>query len=123
MRFKLDENLHSDAAEFLRSHGHDAVTVVEQKLRGSPDAVIASVCQDEGRILLTLDLDFSDIRKYPPAGFEGIVVLRLRSQAREYLLRLLAKLLPVLSLRQQPGQLWIVDEELVRIRGAERLAL
>jgi hypothetical protein len=30
MRFKVDENLHSDFADLLRQHGHDALTVYEQ---------------------------------------------------------------------------------------------
>lgn len=34
MRFKLDENLGRRAAEFLRSAGHDAVTVRDEKLGG-----------------------------------------------------------------------------------------
>jgi predicted nuclease of predicted toxin-antitoxin system len=33
-------------------------------------------CTHEGRILLTLDLDFSDIRAYLPEEFPGILVLR-----------------------------------------------
>jgi hypothetical protein len=34
MRFNLDENLPRDLAEVLRSTGHDALTVVDQNLRG-----------------------------------------------------------------------------------------
>jgi hypothetical protein len=30
VEFKIDENLHSDAAGLLRRHGHDAVTVYDQ---------------------------------------------------------------------------------------------
>ena len=33
-------------------------------------------CRTEGRILITLDLDFSDIRAYPPGTYPGIWVLR-----------------------------------------------
>ena len=38
---KIDENLHSDAADMLRQHGHDALTVFEQGLRGHADRDIA----------------------------------------------------------------------------------
>lgn len=34
------------------------------------------MCVKEGRILLTLDLDFADIRVYPPQALPGLVVLR-----------------------------------------------
>ena len=36
MLFKIDENLHPDVASVLREHGHDAVTVWDQGLRGMP---------------------------------------------------------------------------------------
>ena len=66
MQFKIDENLHSDAADLLRQHGHDALTVHEQGLRGHTDMDIANVCQQEARAIVTLDLDFADIRVYSP---------------------------------------------------------
>jgi len=78
MQFKIDENLHSDAADLLRQHGHDALTVFDQGLRGHADGDIASVCQQESRTIVPLDLDFSDIRVYPPGDYEGIIVLRYR---------------------------------------------
>lgn len=37
MQFKIDENLHADAADLLRQHGHDALTVCAQGLRGKGD--------------------------------------------------------------------------------------
>ncbi|MGO8689668.1 MAG: DUF5615 family PIN-like protein [Thermoguttaceae bacterium] len=43
MRFKTDENLHEDVAESLRRHGHDAVSVFEEGLRGHADPDIAGV--------------------------------------------------------------------------------
>jgi len=82
MRFKLDENLHPDAAEYLRQHGHDALTVADQGLRGHDDNDIAEVCRREQRALVTLDLDFSDVRIYPPADYSGLLVLRLVDQSR-----------------------------------------
>ena len=52
MQFKIDENLHSDAADLLRRHGHDALTVHEQGLRGGADSDIADVCRREERAIL-----------------------------------------------------------------------
>lgn len=65
VRFKTDENLHPDASVSLSAHGHDAVTVWDQGLRGTLDEDLAQVCKHEGRVLVSLDLDFSDIRTYP----------------------------------------------------------
>jgi predicted nuclease of predicted toxin-antitoxin system len=65
MRFKVDENLPIEVAELLRQHQHDALTVLDQQLGGHPDPDVAQVCLVERRALVTLDLDFSDIRHYP----------------------------------------------------------
>jgi hypothetical protein len=35
------------------------------------------VCRKEGRALLTLDLDFSDIRTYPPEDYHGEAILQV----------------------------------------------
>jgi len=51
------------------------MTIHDQQLVGEPDPRIAAVCLAEQRALVTLDLDFSDIRTYPPGEFGGIVVL------------------------------------------------
>ncbi len=117
MRFKVDENLPIEVAEMLRQAGHDAATVLEQHLGGSDDAQLVALCQLEGRIRVTLDMDFSDIRNYPPAEFPGLVVLRLRHQDKPYVLDVFLRLLQVL--RQEPieGHLWIVEENRIRIRG------
>lgn len=74
MRFKTDENLPAEIVTLLCDHGHDAISVVEQQLAGAPDNVVAKVCQSEQRVLVTLDLDFADIRAYPPDEYSGIIV-------------------------------------------------
>ncbi len=75
LKFKVDENLPIEAAALLCDAGHDALTVSQQQISGEPDATVAAVCNLEGRIVVTLDLDFGDIRAFPPADYAGIVVL------------------------------------------------
>lgn len=116
MQFKIDENLHADAADLLRQHGHDALTVFEQGLRGEADVNIANVCRQEARAIITLDLDFSDIRVYPPRNYQGIVVLRLRDQSRTSVLHVLDRIVQLLDIEPLAARLWIVDEHQVRIR-------
>jgi len=110
MRFKVDENLPIDAAELLRANGLDAMTIFDQQMVGEPDPKVASVCRVEERALVTLDLDFSDIRTYPSAAYPGIIILRPRTQSKPDVLALLDKLLPLL-IGGEPlaGNLWIVQ--------------
>jgi hypothetical protein len=67
VQFKVDENLPLEVAEVLRKEGYDARTVLEQGLGGEADADVASLCQREGRALLTLDTDFADSVAAKPA--------------------------------------------------------
>jgi predicted nuclease of predicted toxin-antitoxin system len=92
VRFKVDENLPVEVVELLRQAGHDAATVLEQRLGGGTDSDVASLCQREGRTLVTLDLDFADIRAYPPAQYPGLVVLRLKQQDKPHVLDIVSRL-------------------------------
>ncbi len=117
MKFKTDENLPHEAAELLSGAGHDAVTIGEQGLGGTIDSNIASACQQEGRILVTLDLDFADIRTYPPNRYPGFVVLRLARQDKKNVLKAVDHIVALLSAEPIAGSLWIVEENKVRIHG------
>lgn len=101
----------------LRREGHDALSVVDQRLTGCPDAVVAAACQAEQRALVTLDLDFSDIRSYPPEDYFGIIILRPVLQTITSVLRLSSRAVALFDAERLAGQLWIVDEHQVRIRG------
>ena len=117
LKFKVDENLPVEVAALLVTAGHDALTVPDQQMGGRPDPDVANVCQHEGRVVVTLDLDFSDIRTYPPANYPGIIVLRLSRLDKHRVLSAVHRLLPTLSQEPLGGKLWIVDETTVRIRS------
>jgi predicted nuclease of predicted toxin-antitoxin system len=50
-------------------------------LRDATDDVIAAQARRDKQTLVTRDLDFADIRNYPPGEYAGIVVLRLPDDA------------------------------------------
>ena len=116
MRFKVDENLPVQCIDQLRNAGHDALSVHDQGLSGAADPRIAEVSANEERVLVSLDLDFADIRTYPPSGSAGIMVFRLRSQDAATLQRVLARVLALLPGESPSGRLWVVEEDKVRIR-------
>ena len=118
MRAKLDENLPVEAAELLRTAGWECDSVYDEGLAGADDPIVAARCQVEARVLFTLDLDFADIRAYPPSEYLGIVVLRPTEPSRRQVLQLVSRALPVLSAEWMEHQLWIVEPARVRVRGA-----
>lgn len=116
MRFKVDENLPIQCVDLLVAAGHDALSVQDQGLSGAPDPRVADVCAREGRILVSLDLDFADIRSYPPSKSTGIVVFRLGRQDIGTLCQVVGRLLDLLPAESPVGKLWIVEEDKVRVR-------
>ena len=117
MKFKFDENLPADLGALLRAEGHDAHSVLDENLQGAADPTIAKVCQDEQRILITLDLDFAHIKNYPPQDYHGIIVLRLARQDRATVLAIIPRILTLLQAEPIAQRLWIVDDNRTRIRG------
>lgn len=119
MKFKIDENLPAEFAELLSAAHHDAVTVVSQRLQGKEDSVIMEACRREGRILVTLDIDFADIRAYPPSQHLGLMVLRVARQDKQHLIEVFRRAIPVLKRETIDRRLWIIEETRIRIRGEE----
>jgi predicted nuclease of predicted toxin-antitoxin system len=120
MRFKVDENLHHEIAELLNGHGHDALTVFDQGLRGRSDKDISDICQSEHRILLSLDLDFSNVLLFPPEHHPGLIVLRLRKKGRSSVRSVVAGLIRHLEKEAVTGRLLIVEEHRIRIHQLRR---
>ncbi len=116
LRFKLDENLPHRVGPTLRSQGHDVETAISENLAGATDPVLLAACTAEDRILITLDLDFADIRVYPPGSHCGIWVLRPANQAVNSILALVLAGLRLAAIERTDGQLWVIDEKRVRIR-------
>lgn len=115
--FKLDENLPTEAVALLRRDGHDVSSVVEQGLKGRPDMEVSDVCRAERRALVTLDVDFANVQRFPPREHQGIVVLRLGRQDRDHVLAVLDALRAhLVEPAALAGKLWIVEESRIRIR-------
>ncbi len=117
MQFKIDENLPIEIAELLINAGHNAKTVNAQQLKGAKDPVLIDICRSEHYVLVTLDTGFSDIRSYPPEEFSGIIVLRIRIQAKHHVIKVFRNIIPLIDTEPLIQHLWIVEETRVRIRG------
>jgi predicted nuclease of predicted toxin-antitoxin system len=116
VKFKLDENLSPSLAELFTSAGHDAHSVVDQGLGGATDPAVLLYCTQESRVLVTFDLDFTNIQAHPPGTHAGIVVLRLATQSHALAAAALVRVLALLPGNSLAGSLWIVEDHRVRIR-------
>ncbi|MBI5050619.1 MAG: DUF5615 family PIN-like protein [Nitrospirae bacterium] len=116
MKFKLDENFGTRTQELFQSHGHNVQTVRSQGIQGCTDKSLYDICSAEKRCLVTLDLDFSDITRFPPSQIEGIAVIRVpRNPSLTLLEQLVKQFLKALSTIPIAKNLWIVEIGRIRI--------
>lgn len=114
MKLKLDENFDARLVPGLIAEGFDADTVSAEGLSGSSDETIYDVCKAVGRTLVTLDLDFSNPFRFPPADTEGIVVVRPPKSILPSIRATLWSVLPHLKTGAVKGKLWIVEPGRIR---------
>jgi len=120
LKFKLDENLGKAVKKFFSDSGHDVKSVFDENIQGSSDELIFQICQEEKRCLVTLDLDFANIIRFPPDKSSGIVVLKPSGEIRFNILKMLTQnCLDFLSGNKAEGNLMIVEETRIRIHKFE----
>ena len=85
MRIKLDENLPESLTASLAALGHEVDNVRLENLTGRPDPEVWKAAQNSDRLLITQDLDFSDIRTFAPGTHHGLILVRLRLPGRRAL--------------------------------------
>jgi predicted nuclease of predicted toxin-antitoxin system len=118
MRFLLDANMPKSTLAALQQLGHQAIDVRDIGMGGAADVDIAAYAKVHHLVLLTRDLDFSDVRNYPPAEYAGIVVLELPDDAvAQTVVKVLASFVAQSELLAKvPGRLAIVEPWRVRFR-------
>jgi predicted nuclease of predicted toxin-antitoxin system len=116
MKIKLDENLGLLGKSLLEADGHDVMTVADEQMTGAEDERIFRVCQDEGRMLVTLDHDFGHTLRFPPEAAAGIAVLECRGRLSPSTIQArVTDLAAMLRTRPNDRELWIVEPGRVRI--------
>ncbi|NJL75069.1 MAG: DUF5615 family PIN-like protein [Saprospiraceae bacterium] len=115
-KYKIDEHLPVEVADLFRALGADAMTIHEQEMSGFSDEAFSEVCKTEGRAIVTLDIGFTNIIRYPPQNYGGIVVLRLKKQDKMSVLAVFERHVSTIIEALAPGELWIIEENRIRVR-------
>lgn len=110
---KLDENLAQPHVDFLNGAGYSAERVTDEGLSGADDDVVWQRAVAEGRLFLTLDLDFADVRRFPPGSH---LLLRPRNRSRDAVLEILQRIVQEQPLDTLAGCFVVADINHTRIR-------
>lgn len=74
--FLCDENLGRTFIRGLTDQGLEATAWRDVGEAGAPDDEVFEYARSNGHVLLTRDLDFSNIHRFPVGTHEGIVICR-----------------------------------------------
>lgn len=117
MKLLLDENLSPLHSVHLRGQGYDAVAVTEAGLSGAPDDQVRAHAIESGRVLMTLDADFGNILRFPPASTPGVIRLKIHPPTEEAIREQIQKVLRVLKDTSLEGCLAVCHGDVIRIRS------
>lgn len=114
LRFLVDENIRKEIIDFLAKQGHD----VTRPDAGTTDQDVIALAQKEKRILITHDLDFSNIFVYPPDIYFGIIVIRILPPSAMVINNALLNLMSDISTQEKfLGKLIILEISNFRVYG------
>jgi predicted nuclease of predicted toxin-antitoxin system len=116
MKFLADMGIARSTVGALRDAGHDAVHLREQGLQRLADLKILDKARDEGRVVLTFDLDFGELLAAGLHVSPSVVIFRLRRATPS---AVSAKLLEVVEKESEElarGAVVIVQDARYRLR-------
>jgi len=85
-------------------------------LLGRLDAEVGAAAKAEERMVLTLDLDFADLRKFPPGAHPGVILFRPRSMGPLAVNRFVLRFVQEVDLARLSRCLAVVEPGRVRVR-------
>lgn len=115
VKIKFDENLDRRLEPLLAADGHDIDSVLAEGIGGADDELVYATCKTLGRTLITLDLDFSNPLRFPPADTQGIIVIRPPRPLLAAIRATLVSVSPQLKSLSVAGKLWIVEPGRIRV--------
>jgi len=119
VRFVIDEDMPRSTGVALSSEGYEVKDVRDHGYRGLGDEEIYRFAQREKAVLLTADLGFSNILKFPLGQHFGIVVVRFPNEMvpREINREILTSLRDLVE-NEFKGNLVILEPGRIRIKRA-----
>jgi len=116
IKIKLDENISRHLKSHLQQESYDVFTAAGEGLLGKSDIEVGAAAKSEGLILFTLDLEFGDLRKFPPGTHPGIILFRPHSMGPLTTNRFIVNFVKETDMTALLGCTVIVDPTRVRIR-------
>lgn len=116
MKIFADENLFEPIIHFLKSLGHEVISIREVGLSGIPDEdVYQMACREKG-VIITMDKDFSRMFRFPPRACGGIIVVKIYRRKADETLEIFKRYFERINEEDIKGNLVIITPTGFRIR-------
>jgi len=116
VRFLIDASLSAECASWFTAYGHDAVHASALGLLQAADEEILRRAVADQRIVVTTDLDFSELIAVHHLDAPGLLLIRLPEATFERLHARLTAVLRVITAEDMTQAITVVEEDRVRIR-------
>jgi predicted nuclease of predicted toxin-antitoxin system len=116
MKFLADMGISPRTVAKLRKEGYDAVHLIEEGLEKLEDREILTKARNEGRIVLTVDLDFGYLLAVSGAILPSVILFRLGNESREVIEEYLDDVLLQFSEELMAGAIISVKDDGFRVR-------
>jgi predicted nuclease of predicted toxin-antitoxin system len=117
VKFLADMGLARHTVEALRQQGHDAVHLREKGLQRLEDPEIIAKAVEEGRVILTHDLDFGRLVATGGSRLPSVITFRLRDMRPAQVERHLFQVIQRFAEHLEAGTLVSVTERSIRVRA------
>lgn len=115
--FKFDENISSQCRSILEGLGHRVSTVYEENIQGTDDFNIAAICKENQFVIVTMDIGFGNLLRFPPQDYYGIILLRHPDPSLEDIKKLIKEVAEFLAIEEIVQKLWIVEPGRIRVHS------
>jgi len=116
MKFLADAGISMSTVQAVRDSGYEVIHLREQGLQRFPDPEVIRKARDEGRIILTFDLDFSDLLALGVMRSPSIIIFRLHDETPACVNSRLLEVLHDRNTELENGALIIVEDNRYRMR-------
>ena len=116
MRFLADMGISQRVVTWLQAQGHDATHLRDEGLQRLENGDIFTKALRESRIILTWDLDFTEILALSKTGTISAVVFRLMNTRSDHVIERLERVLSESAQDLEDGAIISVEEGRHRVR-------
>jgi len=120
MKLFANENLFDPIIHYLRSIGHDVLSLREAGLSGISDDEVFQLACKEKYVIVTMDKDFSRIFRFPPESCGGIIVVKIYRRTVNETVNIFKKLFVEIKEEDITNNLVIITPEGIRTRRTRK---